>query len=187
MKSDCQRSAALQFTGCVTLGKLLNLSISPYRKWGEIRYLSGVSTALMKTPGWHEESEKCLLLLSDHTAGYRLSITPIKVPIGASKKDRRVDTNAHRYIYAAGTLEPDNKNFFIHPCLLSQGMDNREYTLRRIFLPMNAIPASIPFSWAMDVPIHFRKGVGPVPVPVPTAGPGHGEHSGGHTTHGAPS
>ena len=74
---------------------------------------------------------------------------------GFKEGHRRVDTNAHRYIYAAGALEPDNKNFLIHPCLLSQGMDNREYTLRRIFLPMNAIPTSIPFSWVMDVQIHF--------------------------------
>lgn len=52
----------------------------------------------------------------------------------------------HTDIYAAGTLEPDNKNLLIHPCLLSQGMDNREHTLRRTFLPMNAIPISVPFS-----------------------------------------
>ena len=45
---------------------------------------------------------------------------------GFKEGHRRVGTNAHRYIYAAGILKPDNRNFLIHSFLLSLGMDTKE-------------------------------------------------------------
>lgn len=83
---------------------------------------------------------------------------------------KRVNTDTHRYICAAGILQPDNSNFLIHTSPSFPGHGDQRINSYEIFPPIKAIPGISPFLLIHGCADSLRKGVGPpqglVPMPL---------------------